>query len=451
MPLALLAVGSAVDRSRFEVVVIDGRLESDTVRAVRDAARDALCVGMSVLTGAPIRDALMVARALRAENPQLPIIWGGWHPSLFPGGCLADPAIDVVVTGQGEDTFIEIVERLAAGTPLDGCAGLGFRRNGETLIASSRPLRDLNAFPAHDYSLIPVARYFALKGKRQLDYISSQGCRFRCAFCADPYVYKRGWVGLTPERIGREVEALLNHVSFTELAFQDETFFTQPARVEAICDQFLARRLPITWTATMRADQGVRMNERTFVKARAAGLTRVMIGVESGAQQMLDAMKKDMTVAHVLEVAERCVRHDIGAIFNFIVGFPDEPAESVRETMTLIKRLRSMRPDFETPLFYYRPYPGTEIADGRADYVFPTRLEDWADFDYVGARGPWVSDEKWKLIERFKFYARHAWGRRQLLRLPLRAAARWRCGRDEYRLPFEKGIVEFFRPSRAVS
>jgi anaerobic magnesium-protoporphyrin IX monomethyl ester cyclase len=453
MPLALIAVGSALDPSRYEVTIVDGRLEGDPLPRLLHETETAVCLGISVLTGAPIRDALRVSRAIKAARPELPIIWGGWHPSLFAAACLEEPSIDVVVSGQGEDTLREIVERLVGGDGLEGCRGAGFRRDGRPIVNPPRELGDVNVYPPHDYSLIPVDRYFELKAKRQLDYISSQGCRFRCSFCADPNVYNRGWVALTPERIAEEAAALWRQYRFDELAFQDETFFTHAKRVEELCDRLLVHRLPITWTATMRADQGCRLDEALFAKAREAGLSRVMVGVESGSQQMLDWMKKDMKISQVLETAERCARHGIGAIFNFIIGFPDETDDSVSETFALIKRLRRMSPSFETPMFYYRPYPGTEIAAGavRQGYAFPRTLDGWAEFDYVGSRGPWVSEEKWRRAERFKFYSRHAWGASGALRWPLRVAARWRCMRDDYRFPIEKRVAEFLRPPQPAS
>ena len=168
----------------IDVVIIDGRLEADPVAAVVAAARDAVCVGISVLTGAPIRDALAVSRAVKSAHPRCTVVWGGWHPSLFPRDRLADRAIDVVVQGQGEITFREIVERLLAGRTPAGCPGTTARIHGEVVAGVSRPLADLNTLPAHDYTLIPVARYFEKKRTRQIDYVSSQGCRFRCAFCA---------------------------------------------------------------------------------------------------------------------------------------------------------------------------------------------------------------------------------------------------------------------------
>ena len=115
MPLALMAVGSALDRDRYDVQIVDGRLESDPVARVLEATEGALCLGVSVLTGSPIRDALAVTRAVRARRPECRIVWGGWHPSLFPSTTLLESGADAVVVGQGEDTFSEIVARYVAG------------------------------------------------------------------------------------------------------------------------------------------------------------------------------------------------------------------------------------------------------------------------------------------------------------------------------------------------
>ena len=438
MPLALVALASALDRLHVDVVIIDGRLEADPVRAVATAARGALCVGVTVLTGAPIHDALAVSRAVKAVAPTCPVVWGGWHPSLFPGECLAEPSVDIVVTGQGEDAFRDVIARLIDGQRVRGQV--------------SWPMQDLNAFPAHDYSLIPVERYFTLKRARQIDYISSQGCRFRCAFCADPAVFARGWTGLAPERIGDEIDHLHRRHRMQDLAFQDETFFTHAPRVDALAEQFLRRSLPITWTATLRADQACRLGDDLFAKTVRSGLRRVMVGVESGSQEMLDRLQKDLKLDQVRKTAEMCTRHGVGAIFNFIVGFPGEPESSIQATLALAKTLRRSNPEFETPIFYYRPYPGNPMAEESAaqGYVFPRGLEEWADFDYVGGRGPWLTAEQWRTVERFKFYTRHAW-KPGAWRWPLRATSQWRCRHDWYAMPVEKMIVDLIRPPQQAS
>src|SRR5262245_38003087 len=144
--------------------------------------------------------------------------------------------------GQGERTFAEVVERFAAGETADdvpGCIAATSGTRMRPLVA--RPAVDINDLPEHDYSLIDVERHFALKGDRQLDYITSQGCRFRCTFCADPTVYGRGWSGLEPPQVGDDLERWHKRYGFTDVGFQDETFFTQAARVAAIADEIRVR------------------------------------------------------------------------------------------------------------------------------------------------------------------------------------------------------------------
>jgi radical SAM superfamily enzyme YgiQ (UPF0313 family) len=455
MPLALIALGSALDRSRYDVVIIDGRLEADPVSAVLDAieSADTVCLGVSVLTGAPIRDALRITQAVKRRRPRLPVVWGGWHPSLFPEQTLAAAGIDAAVVGQGEATLVEIVERLVAGDGLLGVAGTVTPGDEGVVRGATRPMTDINALPPHDYSLVPVERYFGLKQRRQIDYISSQGCRFRCTFCADPYVYNRGWFGFEPERIGEELSVLAGRHQMEDVGFQDETFFTSVKRVSAIADQFLTRDLRFTWTATMRADQGARIDDQVLALAHRAGLRRVMVGVEAGTQALLDWMKKDIKLEQVYETAEKCRRAGVSVIFNLIVGFPDEPPESVTESMRVAKRLRAMSPDFEVAIFYYKPYPGNEIADMLVaqGYRYPDTLDGWADFEFVTAASPWVLPATRRRVDRFKFYQRIAWARPTALRAPVQALARWRCAHDVYTFPIEQRLVEWLRPGPRLS
>jgi anaerobic magnesium-protoporphyrin IX monomethyl ester cyclase len=448
MPLALMAIGSALDRARYEVVVIDGRLEADPIARVVEATRDAVCLGMSVLTGVPIRDALAVTRAVRAANPRCRIVWGGWHPSLFPVDTLKEAQLDAVVVGQGEDTFAEIVERCADGDTLAGVAGsVAMGDDGAPILSPPRAMRDVNDFPELDYSLIPVDQYFARKKQRQLDYIASQGCRFRCTFCADPTVYGRGWSGLEPIRIASELQTLSARYGVTDVGFQDETFFTHADRVRDIAEEFLRRDLRFTWMATMRADQGARLDDTTLLACRQAGLRRVMIGLESGSQPMLDWMKKDIKLDQVFVAAEKCRRHRIGVLFNLIVGFPNEPMESVAATLGVAKKLRAFGPDFQVALFYYRPYPGTPITDelARSGQRLPRRLDEWAAMEEGTTASPWLDARKRALIDRFGFYQRIGWAKTTPWRAPMQALARWRCRRDVYAFPIEKTLIEWAR------
>jgi len=455
MPLALLAIGSELDPEQYEVVIVDGRLESDPERAVLLQLEGALCLGVTVLTGAPISDALRISRVAKRARPDLPVVWGGWHPSMFARECLAEPSVDVTVRGQGEETFAEIVRRLAAGQSLEGCAGCTVRlADGSICENPPRPLAPVDRFRAHDYALIPVERYFRLKGKRQLDYISSQGCAFRCAFCSDPFVYGRKWVGLEPTRMALRLKELWDRYRFDDVNFQDETFFTRARRVQALADRIVESGMKITWAATMRADQGVRLPEEVWARCKQSGLRRLLVGVESGSNEMLKRIRKDIRIEQVFHTAERMLKYRIAGHFPFIVGFPEESEQAVQATLDCAKRLRSLSPDFLTPIYYFKPYPGSELVIEAVARGFrlPDTLEAWSNFDYVaGLPGPWVSSEKYRLIERFKFFHELAWKRASRRMRHLQRLARYRCRRDEYRWPVEMLLQRWVVPAERLS
>ena len=455
MPLALMAIGSELDPERYEVVIVDGRLEADPEAAVLAQLPGALCLGVTVLTGAPISDALRISRAAKQARPDLTVVWGGWHPSMFARECLEEPAVDVTVRGQGEETFTEIVRRLGEERTLEGCLGCTARlADGRICENPPRPLAPVDKFRAHDYGLIPVERYYELKGKRQLDFISSQGCNFRCAFCSDPFVYGRKWVGLEPTRMALRLRELWDRYHFHDVNFQDETFFTRAARVKAFADQLLDSGMKVTWAATMRADQGVRLPEDVWARCKQSGLRRLLVGVESGSNEMLKRIRKDIRIEQVFETAERMLKFGLAGHFPFIVGFPDESEASIEATLECAKRLRSLSPDFLTPIYYFKPYPGSELVIEAVARGFrlPDSLEAWATFDYVaGLPGPWVSPEKFVLIERFKFFHELAWKRVSRGKRLLQRLARYRCSRNEYRWPVEMLLSRWVVPAERLS
>jgi anaerobic magnesium-protoporphyrin IX monomethyl ester cyclase len=455
LPLALLAIGSELDPSIYEVVIVDARLDPDAENTVLSHLRDALCLGITVLTGAPISDALRVSRAAKREHPNVPVVWGGWHPSMFSRECLLEPSVDVTVRGQGEETFVDIVNRLAAGQSLEGCAGCTIRLADGTIQENpARPLAQVEQFRAHDYGLIPVEKYFELKGKRQLDFISSQGCNFRCAFCSDPFVYGRKWVGLEPVRMALRLKELWDRYHFDDVNFQDETFFTKASRVHALADRIVESGMKITWAATMRADQGIRLPDEVWVRCKQSGLRRLLVGVESGSNEVLKRIRKDIKIEQVYEVAEKMRRFGIAGHFPFIVGFPDESDADIQASLDCAKRLRSMSPDFLTPIYYFKPYPGSALVIEAVERGFrlPETLEAWAEFDYVaGEPGPWVSPEKFELIERFKFFHELAWKRVSRGKRLLQQLARYRCDKNNYRWPVEMLFTRWLVPAQRLS
>jgi radical SAM superfamily enzyme YgiQ (UPF0313 family) len=451
LPLALVHLGSMFPGRR--VTIVDGRLDLAREAAVRELAQEAACLGVTVLTGAPILDALRVSRAAKRARPDLPVIWGGWHPSLLAGQCLDADAVDACVVGQGERTFVDVVRAIDEGRALEGIPGVAVRRGATVVHGPPRAFEDVNALPPADFGLLDLEAYFAFRGVRRLDYCSSQGCPFPCAFCADPQVYKQRWSGLRAERVVADVARHAERYSLSEVFFNDDNFFTDLRRTDAVCQGLLDARVRVRWFATGRADLLRRLDDEQLARLRESGCYKINVGAESGSPELLKAIRKGTLVDEVLETAEKLHRHGIGARFSFIAGFPQEPAASLRDTYRAVKALRDIDGAFETPIYFYAPYPGTELFTKMPALGFaaPATLEAWEDVDLDHSIGPWISPPVRKWVPRYNFYLRHGygdagpgWGRRLL-----KAASRVRVKTGFYSFDVERRAVEAVRRVRS--
>ena len=431
MPLALLAIGSELDPEKYEVVIIDGRLEADAETAVLAQLEGALCLGVTVLTGAPISDAMQISRAASGAPGSAGRL-GRLAPldvrARMPGGALRRR--HRAGAGRGDLRRDRATpERGASRSKAARAAPCG-SRTARCCENPPRPLLPVEMFRAHDYGLIPVERYFDLKGKRQLDFISSQGCNFRCAFCSDPFVYGRKWVGLDPARMALRLRELWERYRFDDVNFQDETFFTRaqprpgdrrPASIDS--------SMKITWAGTMRADQGVRLPDEVWARCKQSGLRRLLVGVESGSDEMLKRIRKDITHrAGVPDGGQDAPSTASPGTFRSSSAFPTRATTSIRATLDCAKRLRAHEPDFQTPIFYFKPYPGSEIVIEAVARGFrlpaSARGVVASSTTSTGCPGPWVSREKFELIERFKFFQRTGLEARSASKAPAAAHCR---------------------------
>jgi radical SAM superfamily enzyme YgiQ (UPF0313 family) len=267
-------------------------------------------------------------------------------------------------------------------------------------------------------------------------------------------VFKRKYSAISAERMVEDLAYYHSKYRFTDVNFQDETFFTYPERIEKFARGLVHRNLKFTWAATMRADQGKRLPGEVWELCRQSGMRRVLIGVESGSQQMMDKMNKDVKLSEVFYCAEKCRELDISVIFSFIVGFPGESEKSVQESVEVIRKLRKKSPKFTTPIFYFKPYPGSSLTKDAVNngYELPKTTEEWGDFDYIGSSGPWVSKEKELFFENFKFYLKLGYGEKGgALLSPVRKLSRWRCDKGYFTFPIEKKLADIIMPQKKLS
>src|SRR4029077_14180650 len=152
-PLGLLAVATPLLRAGYSIQLIDSTITPNYKKRVLEEVKDALCLGISLVTGPMIRETVEIARAVKEWNPDFPVILGGWHASLLPKQTLEASYIDIVVKGQGEEALLDVVQHLESRSPLDLVPGIGFKRDKKLFFTTERPLKPITSSPPKAYHL----------------------------------------------------------------------------------------------------------------------------------------------------------------------------------------------------------------------------------------------------------------------------------------------------------
>ena len=312
---------------------------------------------------------------------------GGPYPIAAQEGCLGPggEGLDAVVTGEGERTVVELVERLARGESLEGVRGVVFRDGTEVVRNPPRPLiADLDSvpFPAR-HLLGDASRYVPPPGtyrRRPVAVmITARGCDRRCLFCFQ--IDRERTAGVRGIRY-RSVENVLSEIQlclrqgYREIKFLDDTFAADYDRAMRIAREIKARRLAFTWFASACVNQVDAPLLRAF---KDAGCWAILFGAESGVQKNLNAIRKGIT----LEDTRRAVRAAKGVGLTvstpFIFGLP---GETFQEGLRTIEFAVELDPDLAN-FHALTPFPGTDLFDRRARYG--TVSGDFRDFTYQGA------------------------------------------------------------------
>src|SRR5450755_3046775 len=235
-PLGILAVAAPLLAAGYEVCLIDSTITPDYKKRVLAEVSDALCLGVSLVTGPMIRETVEIARAIKEWNPDFPIILGGWHPSLLPKQTLEAPYIDFVVRGQGEESLLELVQHIEARSAPDLVAGIGFKRDNKLIFTPERPLRPLVDMPPKAYHLADFDAYERLCGKRWAMYTSSLACPFNCGYCTNEGVYGRKWNALEAAQASAEMCDLSRRYGLEMLWIVDDNFLVDLDRARAISE-----------------------------------------------------------------------------------------------------------------------------------------------------------------------------------------------------------------------
>lgn len=376
-PLGLAYIGAVLLKNDYSVSAEDFNVSTFTSERVaalleRRAPR---ILGISVSTETYL-NGLKLAEIARTVNPEITVVMGGPHASVMYEEVLREKSVDVVVRGEGEFTMLDLAGCLLRGqSRLSEIRGIAYRQDGDLQLTPERPFicdPDVLPYPARE--LFPLPMY---DQPGQL-LMSRGGCPFNCVFCAVNNIWQGGRRFRDPDRVLEEVQYIGETMGISDIGFSDDTFTLNRQRVLTLCEKArgLQGRFNWGWSCTTRVD----LVDRELLKAmREAGCYRVAYGVETGSQEVLDAISKWITLDQVRDAVGAALELDMGVLCSFMFPHPWDTEETIREQGRFMKELVGMGAAVTMALT--TPFPGTDYHD-RADELGIRILTDrWDEYD----------------------------------------------------------------------
>ncbi len=383
-PLGIMSLASVLRNRGHEVVLADTRIGQDPV----DTARrfNPQIVGISALT-VEAYSLYRIAKEMKSLSKAPQVIAGGPHPTSFPEEVLADPNIDCLTLGEGEGTFPELVEALEAGQGLSAIKGVVFRENGTISFTEPRPhIQDLDSLPFPSWDLVDLPLYFqrdsmASVGLRPyMNIFTSRSCPYRCIYCHD--IFGKGFRARGPENVIAEMEALISRYGIRDFEVLDDVFNLDSKRVHRILDLILRKgiKLHLSFPNGLRTDK---LEEDLLEKLKNAGVNHLSIAVETASPRLQKLIRKNLNLEKVREAISQCSRLGIFTRGFFMLGFPTETEEEMRETIRF-----AVESDLHTALFFIViPFKGTQLYEIYKEELKRRTIqkggsERFTDYDY---------------------------------------------------------------------
>ena len=413
-PLGLLSISTPLLKAGYEVRIIDSTITPDYKKRILEEIKDALCLGISVITGPMIRETVAVSKAIKAWNPEFPIILGGWHPSLLPGQTLEAPYVDIIVRAQGEESMLQIAERLRDGAPLNDVLGIGFKVDGKLHLTPERPLNTLDKMPEKAYHLADFDAYEKVCGRRWAMYVSSLACPFNCSYCTNAGVYGRKWNALPVEQVVQDTVELTRRYRLELLWMADDNFLVDLDRALQIAEGLVRAKATFKWSVQATTNLTARLTIEELRLLRRSGLHQICQGIETASPTVMKLMNKDFQeLPDIYQSTERCVKAGVIPSFNIIFGYPGEGPKERRETVGFMMDVCRKFPGAEFWTNIFTPYPGSPIFHQAAQLGIevPRSLEGWIDYFPRYTVLPWLNGKDHKRVQTMRDYLRIAFDR----------------------------------------
>jgi anaerobic magnesium-protoporphyrin IX monomethyl ester cyclase len=360
-PFALLGLGylaSVLEKNNYQVDVIDCQVSKLSLEEFKEEIKkrqpDIVGVTSSTLT---YKSGLKLIKATREALPNVITFAGGPHVTFWDDHALEECLeLDLVVRREGENTVLELVQRVESGKGFDGVLGITYRKDGKITRTPDRPyIEDLDTLPFPARHLWPMEKF---KEYEDVLYLAmSRGCVYWCEFCCTVRMHGRKYRMRSAQNVVDELEYLYKTYGKTKFTFCDDAFTVDQTKVEEICSEIIKRGLKIEWNCGTRVDM---LKKDLLVTMKKAGCVSVWFGVESGTQQVLDAMKKGISPELTMKVLGWVREVGLKPVPNVILGFPGETKKSAWDT---IKFVEKVAPDAVGFYNVATPFPGTPLYD----------------------------------------------------------------------------------------
>jgi len=323
-------------------------------------------VGITCLFSSVFPVVRQICRMVKEVDPNILTVIGGTYPSFLPEYCLAEPNLDLIVLGEGEESFRDLLRGLREGRPLTEVDGLAYKEDGRVIIQPrTRWIEDLDTipFPARDllpmdlYAKINVPHSFSAKEKLNTPLITSRGCPARCIYCSSSRFWGHRFRARSPENVLDEIGELITRFGIRELQFEDDNITANKKRAKAIFQGIIDRGYRVSFNFP----NGVALwtlDEELVELIQAAGCYEMTLAFESGSQYVLDhIIQKPLNLERARQITQLIHRKNIRTNAFFIFGFPGETREQVQETFRFAREMKTNMAYF----FIANPLPGTEL------------------------------------------------------------------------------------------
>jgi len=374
-PLGVLYIGALLKREGFTVSVIDGEIEGlsikETVDRILDTKPD--LVGFSLMTP-QLMTALACSAVIKQLRSEVTIVLGGAHVDSTKGDAFTIAnCFDLAIHGEGEFPLLQVCQNIrdhGVRTPtgvenlqecIQNVSNVVYRdqQTGKVVENAARSfLMELDQLPSVDYDMVDMSKYSipTLAGRHAISMMLSRGCPFSCTYCDAPITMGKKIRFWSMDRIVSDIKFYKQKYGVKDFAFKDSTFTAKKTWIVEFCNRLIAENLDIKWRINTRANL---VPPPILDLMAKAGCYMINFGVESGDEDILKRIKKQVDLDEVIDAFERCRKLGIRTYATFLMGSPGETDESARRTVQFSKRIRPSLAMF----FVATAYPGTPMYD----------------------------------------------------------------------------------------